>query len=98
MNWKFWDTTDPEYDDQIDKVLEELTIHGTDTEEYRMNLGYLERLAEQRRLDQAAFNVSPSVVAGHVTTLAGILIIVMYEQHHPMLSKALGFVKNPTTP
>ena len=76
----------------IDRVLQEMQENGPDTEEYPAMLSYLERLTKLKN-EPRSERVSRDTLAVVVGNLAGILIIVMYEQKHVMVSKALSFIK-----
>jgi hypothetical protein len=79
------------YDEAIDKTLESLVTYGTEDAEFGDALSYLERLtklkAERRR-----GKVSPDTIAMVVGNLAGILVVVAYEQKHVMTSKAMALL------
>lgn len=83
-------------DEQIEKLRTELNTYDVDSEEYRVALGYLERVMELKTQPRHG-RVTPDTMAHVIGTLLGIVIIVAYEQKHVMTSKAFGFgiKKNP---
>lgn len=79
-------------------LLKEMTEYGPGTEEYAKALEYLERLNKMKTSDRPS-RVSGDTIAIVLGNLAGILIIVMYEQKHVLVSKAFGFgMKNAVKP
>lgn len=75
----------------IARVLLEMEMYGPESEDYDKLLTYLERLEKVRR-ESARPMVSADTAAIVGGNLLGILIIVMYEQKHVMVSKAVSFV------
>jgi hypothetical protein len=61
------------------------------TEEYSNTLSYLERLVKLKAEDKPE-RISRNTVAVVLGNLAGILLIVAYEQKHVMTSKAFGTI------
>lgn len=93
MNWKFWQEKPSIYDEPIEKVLTEMNTYGPDSSEFEVQLTYLERLSSMKEKGKRIMRVSPDTIAIVAGNLIGILIIVAYEQSHPMTSKGLGFIK-----
>lgn len=90
--FKLFDTTKPErLDLLIDNVTDTLLTMDTSSEEYDETLAYLERLTALR--GEPTKRISRDTMAMIIGNLLGILIIVAYEQHHPMTSKAFGWIK-----
>lgn len=79
------------FDEPINKILDELKTLDPEVPEYRTMLNHLEAL-NKMKLEEKRNRVSPDTVAIVAGNLVGILIIVMYEQKHVVVSKALGFV------
>lgn len=77
-------------DGQIDSVLIKMYELGPDDEDYPTMMTNLERLIELEA-KQAKSGVSPDTIVIVAGNLLGILIIVVYEQKHVMVSKALNF-------
>lgn len=93
MNLRFWETKRSVVDEPISRVLTELNTYDPDSPEFEKQLRYLERLQEMKAGERRHFAVSPDTIALVLGNLAGILIIVAYEQKHVMTSKAMGFIK-----
>jgi hypothetical protein len=71
-------------------LLREMSEYGPGTPEYDKAMEYLERLSTVQTNNRAP-RVSGDTVAIVLGNLAGILIIVMYEQKHVLSTKAFGF-------
>lgn len=80
---------DTPLDEQITSVLNEMSTFGVDSEEYPTLLSHLERLYELKAKTRPE-PVSRETMAVIVGNLTGILIIVAYEQHHVITSKAMN--------
>lgn len=80
---------DLKFDRVIDKALDELLEYDSNSEEFKKNMDYLERLKALTSKDER--RVSPDTVALVFGNLLGILIIVGYEHAHVVTTKALGF-------
>ena len=80
------------YDDAITKALTSLQTYDTEDAEFSDALSYLERLTKLKEAEKPKRKVSPDVMATVLGNLAGILVIVAYEQKHVMTSKAMGFI------
>ena len=92
MNLRFWEKRSI-LDEPIDRVLTEMNTYGPDSPEYEKLVRHLERLKDMKANERQHFVVSPDTIALVLGNLAGILIIVAYEQKHVMTSKAMGFIK-----
>lgn len=94
LRYLFTNDTDTPIDEQIKMVLSEMTEQGVDSEEYSKQLAYLERLHELKAKNrrEALSWETIAIIAGN---LAGILLIVAYEQKHVITSKAFGQVVRP---
>ena len=93
MNLRFWERKTSVVDEPIERILAEMQTYGPDSPEYEKLVRYLERLKEVKANERQHFVVSPDTIALVLGNLAGILIIVAYEQKHVMTSKAMGFIK-----
>ena len=93
MNWKFWQEKPSIYDEPIAAVLTEMNTYGPDSPEYPALLANLERLSSMKTNTKNIMRISPDTLAIVAGNLMGILIIVAYEQSHPMTSKGLNFIK-----
>lgn len=78
----------------IERVLNSMHEYGTDSPEYPTLLSYLERLIKLKTEDRPA-RVSRDTLATVGGNLMVVLVIVMYENKHVMVSKALGFILKP---
>jgi hypothetical protein len=78
-------------DKLIERVEAEMMTFGPDSEDYEKHLAYLERL-RKLKAGNSKKPISSDTIALVLGNLAGILIIVMYEQKHVMTSKGLGFI------
>ena len=78
-------------DEPIAELLTLMNTTGPDGEEYKTYVDYLERLNEMKTRERRT-RVSPDTVAIVAGNLLGILIIVIYEQKHVLVSKGLGLI------
>lgn len=83
-------------DPLIDRVMEEMHTKGVDSDEYAVQLSYLERLNDIKAKDRQD-PVSRDTMALCATNLLGILLIVAYEQKHVMRSASLSQLLRPRT-
>lgn len=90
------DQEDP-LNDLIDEVLTQMNTLGPDADEYPKLMAYLERLHELKAKSQRD-RVSSDTLALIAGNLAGILLIVAYEQKHVMTSKGFTQIIRPKTP
>lgn len=78
----------------IDELVDELDTVTGDSDEYTKmveNLVKLTKIASEK----THINISPDTVLAVVGNLAGILLILNYEEINVVASKALGFVTKP---
>lgn len=80
------------YDVVIDKCLEDMDTFGPDDAEFEMRLGHLERINKLKDTERSKSRVSPDTMAVVLGNLAGILLIVAYEQKHVMTTRAKEFM------
>lgn len=78
-------------DEHIVQILDKMKMYGPDNEEYPRLVEYLERLNKLKGKERR-FKFSPDTMLIVVGNLFGILIIVVYEQKHVIVSKGLGFI------
>lgn len=83
------------YDAPINRVLDEMSLYGPDTEEYPKLVKHLKSLTRMKAATEPTRRISPDTLAVVGGNLLGILIIVMYEQRHVMVSKGMGFILRP---
>jgi hypothetical protein len=77
-------------DESIDRILAEMKTVSPASEQYREMRTNLEGLVRLNKDENS--RVSPDTMAIVAGNLLGILIIVMYERNHVMVSKGLGFI------
>lgn len=95
MKWKWWEQEpEPSIDEQITAVLNEMTKVGVDSPEYKTYMKYLERLNGMKAKNRKS-PVSSDMVVQVCGYLAGVLIIVIYEEKHVITSKAFGDLPRP---
>ena len=81
------------YDAPIEKALASLETYDTDDAEFSDAMDYLERLTKLKEAEKSVVRkFSPDTLAIVLGNLAGILVIVAYEQKHVLTSKATGFI------
>jgi hypothetical protein len=98
MKLKFWENKESIYDEPIDTVLQEMKTYGPDTPEFATQLTYLERLSAMKSTTASKImKISPDTLVTAGAGLLGIVIIVAYEQAHPMVSKARDHVNLKTS-
>lgn len=85
---------EPDLNPVIDKILVEMAIYGTDTEEYAKNLEFLERVYLLRP-NHKPQRVSLDTIVLVLGNLLGILIIVSHERENVITSKGLGLLIRP---
>jgi exopolyphosphatase/pppGpp-phosphohydrolase len=73
----------------IDNALKELSGHEAHSEEYA---SIVDQLTSLYALKESPSRVSKDTLVAVAGNLAGILLIINYEQRHVVASKALGFV------
>lgn len=81
-------------DAQIDSVLLEMTNVGVLDEKYPKLMVYLDRL-NKMKTDNRPSPVSRDTIILVLGNIAGILVIVAYEQKHVMTSKGFNLVNRP---
>lgn len=69
-----------------------MRVVGTDSDEYRQLVVYLDRLMTMKTAEKQSFKVSPDTVAIIAGNIIVAIIIVAYEREHVVSSKALDFV------
>lgn len=77
----------------IDNAKAQLDIHDAESADYLKVLTNIERLTTLQSLEKkTGFHVSADTWVAAGASLAGILIIVVYEHAHAFTSKAVTFV------
>lgn len=89
------DRIEKSVDAQIESILLEMDHQTGGSEDYLRNLGYLERLS-QVKADQRKTLVSRDTIALVLGNLAGILLIIVYEQKHVMTSRGFNQLIRPS--
>ena len=79
-------------DKEIDNVIEVMSLTGPGTEEYTKMASNLDILLKAKAYDKSSTKVSKDTIWSVAGSIAGILIIVGFEQAHIVASKAIGFV------
>ena len=80
-------------DDEINKLVLALNEKDEDSVKYQDTLACLERLIQLKK--EESKGISPDTLVMVAGNLAGILIIVMYEQRHVITSKGMNFIQKP---
>lgn len=93
FHWKQKDN--PTIDNEIDRILLEMSMTDLDSDEYVKLQDRLEK-AQTIRSKNGRGRVSPDQVFQTVGYLLGIAIIVGHERLHVITSKAVGFIPKPT--
>jgi hypothetical protein len=94
VRYSFSNDTGVHVDDQITAVLNEMTTVGVHSDEYQKLLSLLERLNELKTQHRRE-RLSRDMIAQIFGNLAGILIIVAYEQKHVWRSAAVPRILQP---
>lgn len=94
MRYLFTNETDTPADKQIERIMAEMANVEVFSEEYSKLLTYLERL-HAIKAEHSRDPVSSDVIFQVAGNLMGMLLIVVYEQKHPMLSKGWGNLWRP---
>lgn len=90
MFGKFRKSEPSVYDEQIEQVLQYMAGYDPIDAEFEDSMEKLERLTKLK--GEQPKKVSPDTLAIVLGNLAGILVIVAYEQKHVMTSKATQFI------
>lgn len=83
-----------ELDEPIAKLLTKMNETDPGSKEYSVMVDQLERL-NRARVEDTRPRVNPDTMAIVVGGILQILVIVVYENKHVMVSKGLGFVMKP---
>lgn len=87
-------TNDAALEKAMTRVLDELNDVSLDAETRGALLTELERLHTLKTANRLP-RVSPDALISAAASVIGIVVIVAYEQLHPMTSQGLKFVKKP---
>lgn len=85
--------TQTELDREIKKLLSELDVLESVSEEYGTVLDRVSKLHKLKETEKNPWQVSPDTAVLAVTNLLGILLIIRHEHVNVISSKATGFVK-----
>jgi len=77
---------------EIEHVLALMQRIAPDTDRYKMAAESLKLLHEARAI-KTPHAIAYDTILYAATNLVGILLILSYEQLHPLTSKAIGFIK-----
>jgi hypothetical protein len=88
---RFFKRRDSVIDEPITEVLSRMNKCTPDSEGYTILVDHLERL-NKMKAEERQHRISPDTMAIVGGNLLGILVIVIYEQRHVMVSKGLNFV------
>lgn len=82
--------------DQLDQAIADvharMRVVGTDDEEYKKLIVYLDRLMDMKAKKKPKFAVSPDTLAVVLGNLLVAVIITQHERAHVITSKALSFM------
>lgn len=85
--------SESEFDKEVDAILRRLSDVDPATDEYQKLCESLNRIADIRdRMNRKKKSVSPDTMALIVANLAGIIIVLGYEQGHIIASKAFSMI------
>lgn len=82
-------------EESIDTAQTQLDSYDADSPEYDKILKQLERLHTLLHQETGKNRISPDALLGAGVTIGTVLIIVVYEQLHPFISKGIGFIPKP---
>lgn len=91
--WTKTKDKDPALSAAIDSVLQEMTTTSKISPEYAKLVDQLSKLYKIRDEVNVKSRVNPDTLAIVLGNLAGVLLIVSYEKHQIVTSKALTFVQ-----
>lgn len=77
---------------EINAVLDSMSIYGPDSPEYAEHIRHLNALSDLKQKQKNAWKPSPDQIALVAGNFAGILIIVAYEHVHVVTSKAISLL------
>jgi ABC-type enterochelin transport system permease subunit len=81
-------------EDEMNAVLENMSKIGVNSQEYSQMVGYLEKLSEVRVRSRAP-RISRDTIALIAGNLAGLIMILIYEQKHVLTTKVLNRTIQP---
>jgi prefoldin subunit 5 len=82
-------------DEEIERVLQEMETLSPESDEYNALLKQLERLTKLRKKERPQRRLNPDTLVMVGGNILVALVIVAYEQYHPMTSKAQAFIGKP---
>lgn len=82
-------------DKEIDNLIESMHYVGGDTEEYSKMAANLVQLYKAKSMEREPQHISYDTLASIAGNLAGIILILKYEELNAITSKALSFVMKP---
>jgi hydroxymethylpyrimidine/phosphomethylpyrimidine kinase len=78
---------------EINAVLDSMSIYGPDAPEYPALLSHLDKLKDLQRANRAAWKPSADQVLITTGTFASVVVIVAYEHMHVITTKAMSLIK-----
>lgn len=97
MRKRFFGSDDMPVDPLINKILTDMEQKGPDHEDYPRLMEALERL-NKLKADNKPQRVSRDTLAICATSFLSTIVLVAYEQHHVITSKAQNTILRPKTP
>lgn len=82
-------------DPVIENLISEMAGYGGETEQYTEMAANLKTLLEARATEPRKERISPNTIAVVAGNIAGIILILAFEQRNIVTSKALSFVMKP---
>lgn len=79
----------------ISDVHARMRVVGTDDEEYKRLIVYLDRLMDMKAKQRPKFPVSPDTLAIVLGNLAIAIFVTQHERAHVITTKALNFMSKP---
>lgn len=83
---------DLKLNNEINAVLNSMSVYGPDDPQYAKLMGHLKALNELQHSRKTARKVSPDQMALVIGNLAGVFAIISYEHLHVITSKALSLL------
>lgn len=93
INLKKFKPQPTDLENEIERLFTRLAKEAPDSEQYDKITDQIKKLYPLKDIDTKK-RVSPDALAATLTNLAGILLIVNYEQTHALTSKAMGMLRN----
>jgi hypothetical protein len=85
--------TDLRLENEINALLAQMKTNTVGSDEYTAAMEALSKLMELKESKNLSRRISPDTLAIVVGNLIGVIVIVSYEKHNIVTSKALTFVQ-----